>query len=562
MKILDAYQLLFTPISPIHIGTGESYEPTNYVIEDGILHEFDTGAVMAALGPSDRKVLLDLTKGKPDTNMVIAVQRYFHDRRESLMPFAINRIPVLPGVARLYDRSIGKVAQREADGGEVVNRLEIDRTSHNPVTRLPILFGSSVKGAIRTALLNRVNRGSAATEKKGLHDLQGRLFDYLNERSRPDLERDPLRLLHIADARWRDPKALPPVRVHLAVNRKKAPVADTKGVLRKAMADNLYQILECVAPWQYRAFSGQADFRVLDSLADDKAAQKKLPNARFRFSFRDIADACNDFYLPILEAEMRIQMERGYLDDSWRESVLHLRAGSAERMRRGEMFLLRVGRHSGAESVTLNGTRNIRIKQRNGPDKFAKEASTYWLAADTKDQTGNLLPFGWILVESLPLDTPADDYNELTMICDSVASSSRQLANRIRAMNAEFDRVRADITTRRQADEEEAERRIEEERETARIDEANRQRLAAMPPEEQRIEAFRVLLAKESAVGPLSPSGQVASERTNLLRAALDWQVPEYRRLAAEVIAESVRALPWSKKAKEQRTQELERLRS
>ena len=46
---IQAYRMHITPISPVHIGAGESYEPSNYVIDDGWLHEFDTGAVLSAL---------------------------------------------------------------------------------------------------------------------------------------------------------------------------------------------------------------------------------------------------------------------------------------------------------------------------------------------------------------------------------------------------------------------------------------------------------------------------------------------------------------------------------
>ena len=38
---LSAHTLALTPLSPIHIGCGEDFEPTNYVIEDGLLYGFD-----------------------------------------------------------------------------------------------------------------------------------------------------------------------------------------------------------------------------------------------------------------------------------------------------------------------------------------------------------------------------------------------------------------------------------------------------------------------------------------------------------------------------------------
>ena len=54
MKTFDSYRLLITPLSPVHVGTGDTYEPTNYVIEDDALHEFDPGEIVEVLSKSDR----------------------------------------------------------------------------------------------------------------------------------------------------------------------------------------------------------------------------------------------------------------------------------------------------------------------------------------------------------------------------------------------------------------------------------------------------------------------------------------------------------------------------
>jgi hypothetical protein len=74
----------------------------------------------------------------------------------------------------------------------------------------------------------------------------------------------------------------------------------------------------------------------------------------------------------------------------------------------GRAMLLRVGRHSGAESVTLETHRWIRIME--GPSKahWAGEATTIWLAADRADSRADLRPFGWLLLERAD-DLLADD---------------------------------------------------------------------------------------------------------------------------------------------------------
>lgn len=95
MKAFSSYQLFIMPLSPIHIGTGDSYEPTNYVIEDGVLHEFDTGSVVEALSMPDRNKLLELASCKPDAEMIKALQRYFYGKRAALMSWVISHVPVL-----------------------------------------------------------------------------------------------------------------------------------------------------------------------------------------------------------------------------------------------------------------------------------------------------------------------------------------------------------------------------------------------------------------------------------------------------------------------------------
>jgi CRISPR-associated protein Csm5 len=551
MNAFDSYRMLITPLSPIHIGTGESYEPTNYVIEDGVLHEFDTGSVVDALTVADRKALLDIANRRPDTEVIKAIQRYFHDRREQLVPWAVNRIPVLPGVANLYASRIGQAANREANGAQVVNRMEIDRTSYNPVTRLPVLFGSSLKGAIRTALLDKINDRKPAREKNGLHEFQGRVFKYLNDREKPVLELDPMRLVQLSDAGWQGEPGLPAAQVHLAVNRKKAEVKDRQGNVRKSQAESkeLYQILECVPGWRCRAFSGQINLQSVDGIADqNKKGQRRLPVEDLRFDVAQVARACNDFYKPILKSENRLMRERGYLDDAWGKSIEQLLEANDERMQRGDVFLLRVGRHSGAESVTLNGVRSIKIMEGKGPcgenkSSNANAAKTLWLAADTKDQSTKLLPFGWLLVELQPLGALIPDWPELRTACEPHMANARAVAAKLAAKQSEREQARRDGEEKRRLEAENERLRAEEEEHKQREERERQARLATMSPNMRRIEKFKVDFSnrEEQLRGRKDRQNTDYHQRAQkLAKDALegtDWTVEE-KRAAAEAIAE------------------------
>lgn len=513
MKTFASYKLHITPLSPVHIGTGDSYDPTQYVIDGEVLHEFDTGAAMAAFSAQDRDDLLRIANGRPNADMLKALQRFFFERREALKPWGVNAIPVLPGVAGLYAARVGQTANREADGKQVLNRLEIDRTGYNPVTRRPVLFGSSLKGSVRTALLNQVNGGHRAHERKGLHEFQGRLLRYRDpERGRLQLERDPLRLLQFGDAVWRQEADMPPAQVRLAVNRKKMPVVDQQGQPRKAMGENLYQILECVPGWYYRSFSLQENVQSLNGFGDGPG----LPDRQLRFSLPAIAGACNAFYLPILTAERKIMRERGFSDPAWDASIKQLLNEARDRLTGGQAFLLRVGRHSGAESVTVSGARNGNIKIMRGkgqPPEFADAPKTLWLAASEKDQNRNLLPFGWLLVEIEPLEAPERDWPELRALCEPHLALARRFAEKLRGQSEALAEARAKAEAQRREEEQRAREKAEQAALAARAAAEREARLAALSDEGRRALALR---------DQLTPASRGKGKGHQLYRAAND----------------------------------------
>lgn len=549
MNAFDSYRLLITPLSPVHIGTGESYEPTNYVINEGVLHEFDTEAVAAALTSTDREKLLGIANGTPDSTMIEAMQRFFYERRGPLMFHAVHRIPVLPGIARLYESRVGRTANREADGKTVINRLEIDRTSFNPVTHRPVLFGSSLKGAIRTALLNDINGGRQAQERKGLHEFQGGVFKYRDpNRNKSYFEQDPLRLVQLSDASYQGEPHFPATEVHLAVNRKKDRVVDSQGIVRQSQAEtkDLYQILECVSALRYRSFSAQLNLQRVNGVLDERRGQRGLPAVDLRFDVTDIARACNEFYQPILEAENGRMRTRGYLNEGWDQAIQQLLAASCERMKRGEVFLLRVGRHSGAESVTVNGVRSIRIMKGKGErPEYAQTSKTLWLAADDKNQKQDLLPFGWLMVELLPLRSDAPDWPELRTICEPSLAAARIFAAKMTALQVELDEARAKAEARRREEEESARRRAEEEARAIQAEAERQTRLDAMTPEEREIETFRTQFENEKAKGGYKAGGIFDAQRLAFFKRTLEWQDQAARAQAASLLRETVKWSGW-----------------
>ncbi|MBS3965075.1 MAG: hypothetical protein KGZ80_11405 [Methylomonas sp.] len=541
---LQPYRLSYTPLSPIHIGTGDSYDPTHYVIDDGTLYEFDSGGALAALTETDRNELNKIVNAKASEDMLKAVQKFFYERREALKPWAINALPVLAGVASLYGKRVGQTANREGGGGQVLNKLEIDRTAYNPVNRQPVLFGSSIKGAIRTALLNQVNdkhpllRQDAEKfvlenlepwERKQREREQKKVFPKLNEHlfefKAGKFELDPMRLVHIGDAAWNKLDPLPTTQVLVSVNRKKELKRDKHGNEIFSQAEkneNLCKLLESIPAWRYRAFFGQLN---LQNMAGIKNSEK-IPSESLIFKVEQIAKYCSKHYLPILKAEMKIMRERGFLDSEWDKTIQEILGKMTEKLLSGQAFLLRVGRHSGAEAVTIEGVRHIKIMK--GNPEYQPQTKTLWLAANDPKQRKNLLPFGWLLVEIHPGEGPIADWPELAQLCQSQQTQARQWAERHACQQAELATQRLEAEQRRAQEESERQQRLEreqaEEQTRQAKQQADQQRRASMTPEQLQIETLRQLLQQKQA-GKIREQigGPLYGELKKLIDQTGDW---------------------------------------
>lgn len=543
MNRLDTYRLDISTLSPVHIGTGQAYDTTGYVIDGDTLHHFDTAAAMAALPSADRDKLLALVSRGGGDALLKDVQRFFHDRREALMAHATLRLPVLDGVAKLYESRIGQTANREDGGRDVINRLAVERNAFDPVHNQPVLYGSSLKGAMRTAVLDHFNEHREAFEHKGLHEFQGRILKYRDQEGRKKLERDPFRLLQIGDAAWSAIDDLPAGEVLFAVNRKRVEVKDQQGNVRAARAENLYQTLECVPAARYRAFTAQVAVQEVAGLN----AGDKLPAPDRRFGMAELARHCNAFYRPILERELADLAGRNYVDTAWAQTVTALLCGPVgQALDAGQAFLLRVGRHSGAESLTLNGVRKIRIMQGQGqPAVERPEPLTWWLAASESGQRTGLLPFGWLLVEVHALNEPVPDSPALREALASRLDRLRAWTQRRGEEDRRLAGLRAQVETRRAEEAAAAwEKAARDEREQAQAA-ARAATRAGMTAQQRALDDFRSAFETARAKGAHQPGGVFDALRLEFFKTALGWTEADDRRAAALLLRETIQWTGW-----------------
>lgn len=126
--------------SPIHIGTGEELEPFEYIIdENDNLYTFSFHRFAASLSPTDKSSLIKIQKSQTESSYT-ALRRFIRERCDK--KDFLSKVRVSPQVNQIYVDKFDKIES-------LLNVSPFIKTMNKPY-----IPGSSLKGAIRTAILN------------------------------------------------------------------------------------------------------------------------------------------------------------------------------------------------------------------------------------------------------------------------------------------------------------------------------------------------------------------------------------------------------------------------
>lgn len=507
MDRTDHRRVAFTTLSPVHIGCDEDYLPTNFVIKNDLLHCLDIDAIADSMDDSERSSL-----GRAQT--IGHIQQFFKSRSERFSLLATHTVEMAPDIAKEYEEKAGHPTQ-QTNRESIYNQLRMMRTAYRQIDFAPYLPGSSIKGSIRTAWLDRLNNGrsleqlgiASKDKKQQNRELQQKLLGY----SAGKFENDPLRHLRVSDAHHEDASNAVPTRILYAISKKKKPTAN--------IGTELPTYLETIPGLIDHAFTCEI------VLTDTDRA----------IAWQQLCEACNAFYWPQLEMELEHSHLGRMLNEKWRGIVRSMLADEFQVMReKHQGFLLRVGKHSGAEAVTLNGVRRIEIKGPRGtPATYRSQTTEKRLASATKAAASGLLPFGWIWVESCQ--------DESQWISESIREKLRPFSQPVR--DAQRHRLyqieearQARISAEREAEQrrkeaEEAQRKKEQE------DQLRQAKLDAMSPNLRKIAELQAEIEKRLKSGVKlevgdSFYGQHIQRLADLALVDTSWSVEEKHVLA------------------------------
>lgn len=515
--------LSISTLSPVHIGCDDVYEPSNFVISQGLLHLLDPATLVDDLTDQERKELMRLSE---EREPIAALQTYFKGNAERFANLACHQVAVAEAVINAYETSAGRATQRGPARQAVFNAFPIARTAYNALDNAPYLPGSSLKGSMRTAWLNHKNGGKPLTgpnrnkiDNQAARELQQRVLGY----EAGKFENDPFRTVQLADAQVADDAATPPTRVLYAVSKKKRLPRDGE---RAGPELKLFLFLETIPDALPCAFSGELRFG---------------PQQLGGIDWNAMCDACNAFYVPQLQAELDHHVLGATLDPEWKKLIEGLLTDELHALRQARQgFLLRVGRHSGAESVTLDGVRSIKIVGApvDGKQQFdyRPESTQKRFASLTKVGTAGLLPFGWIWVDA----SDGAHGHLMQSIRQKLSARSQALredhADRLVRLEERRATRREELAARKAKEQAATDAKQAEEDARLKRDAA----LASMGPSLRKVEEFRAAFAERHQNlrgGHEKPNAVFHTRARDLARLAADWPLAE-RTAAADAIEE------------------------
>lgn len=377
-------------LSPIHIGCDDVYEPISFVIDEKKrkLIAFDPFDFVTGLSEKQRAEFTKICSGEN----ILAIMKFI---KNNSMKITGREVDIASGLIEHYK----KILQLQTfDKKQVINQFEINRTAYNQQTNQPYIPGSSLKGSIRTAYLS-VRASVTKTMKYwerllNAQELQNPAVTY-NQIGRrqvaKELEQnllkgsfntDPFRMVKVSDLL---PAGEVKTKIVYAINKKKEKTD------RPTLAERggVYQIFETIQPGS--VFEG-----ILNIWQPENGSGIKEP-----IDIERLKSSLHKFYVPLLENEIKTLKNIDIpvplintINDQFKGRI-----GTTA-------FVISLGRHSGAEAVTIEGNRYIRImkgKDREGRMRYEylDHATTIWLASESPRpaNNGGLFPFGWAVIE-------------------------------------------------------------------------------------------------------------------------------------------------------------------
>ncbi len=292
-------KLILETLTPVHIGCGETIEPYEYVITDKFYRIY-LEKFITSLSDKDRETFLKISS----ENMVLT--RDFIRKKADLSLVTEYSLNVTGDVKEIYETKM-------LDPNNQLSIQTFIKTNSKP-----FIPGSSIKGAIRTAILYSM----AEKPITFIEDIEKEVFKFKNPQN------DPFRILKISDSLSLSFNDLKVYKVKTYTKKDKFTESGYNLIIEATNADYVDKSTQIT-----HVMNIDSELKKYTDFID--------------IDFKTIINSCNEFCSDLIQSELKFYSN---------EEVIYIYEQLANLLKNLEKnsFMLRLGWGSGYDAVTIN----------------------------------------------------------------------------------------------------------------------------------------------------------------------------------------------------------------
>ena len=490
-KFFKEYKAYMTPLSPVHIGNDNTYDPSTFVIQDHKLYHFNP-------------MQMDL-----EDDIREALTRDICGSFAEISKFLSKNATVCKVYADMVV-SIDQSCEKRIRGMQAgKGRWDCFVTMRDQTARAAEAYipGSSVKGAINTA--HETALGFCLDIK--------------------DAFLSPMRFLQVSDFKSKNRQVLVGCECASRYYKKNGKPCKTKE------DKNITAFFESIRPYQYRVFQG------VISLSNSKNLNG------IQHVYTDVQDVLRDVHsysMGIWKKEKDLYKDA---DSIWTDNVDNLLGKLSSSISQGKACLIRLGKNHGAESKTIPGLAQIEIRHKSGLKEISSKTTTIWFTGNSWElDSMRGLPYGWVLLE---LEDAGQEETSLKSWCNSGVDSIQRVnvTKELDDLKIQRENRRVKLQARRVEKEKEAQA---EQEKILRCQQEDEKVQAEREAKEREIKALKEVLSQtglsdddisdlvelKKHVGFLSSSDRLMGRTRTILQNAVAWTDSDAKKRLADAV--------------------------
>lgn len=330
-------------LSPIHIGTGSELDPLSYIIQENRLYRVSFERFISDMDNDKRVEFENLL----DRCAHVGLRKYVSEHI-NVDKNCLYSTDVSAKVASLYNTKIN----------DIQNQLIVSPFIRTEGETKPLIPGSSIKGAIRTAVISSLAQSSRLSKPKDFREENEFELMVLGYKDGKD---DPFRGLKIRDK---------------SLNGNSTIIREVRNVSKRNGSMLQSNDMQMICEVSHSSITGKSvEFETEMSFDESLYSTHFLSKTLTK---EQIVKSCTDFY----RDKMMKEHEKFYKNSEVEKCSMQLLSTPLDE----NSFLLRMGRFSGVESVTLDNYRNPKPPGNK----------TAW--GTTRNLAEERYPMGWLKV--------------------------------------------------------------------------------------------------------------------------------------------------------------------